>query len=345
MTRLEPLPATAPARPRPSPPRVTALLPGLAVTSIVVAVLMLVHHWLPQVSPLLLAIVVGAVVANIDTLPQRLQPGLQFSAKRVLRIGVALLGLQVTVGDIAGLGPGVLAVVVVIVAGGIAGTLWMGRLLGLSWTQRLLIACGFSICGAAAAAAVDGMIDAKDEELVTTVALVVVFGTLLIGLIPLLAGVFGLDARTGGIWAGGAVHEVAQVVAAGGAIGGGALTVAVLVKLARVVLLAPVLAVVGLRVRQQSRGRADAVAPPLVPLFVVAFLGFVVLRSTGTVPASVLGVAGVAQTALLTAAMFALGTGVRIAALRRVGPRPLVLAALSTVWVSAIALAGALLVG
>ncbi|MEU6558373.1 YeiH family protein [Nocardia nova] len=320
-------------------------VPGLALTAVATAAAVGIGRFLPTVSPLLIAIVLGAVLANIVHLPQRVQPGLQFSAKRLLRIGVALLGLQLTFSDILGLGPATIVVVVAIVVLGIGATMLMGRLLGIGWKQRLLIACGFSICGAAAAAAVDGVVDAEEEELLTAVALVVVFGTVMIGAIPLLSHVFGLDARTGGIWAGGAVHEVAQVVAAGGAIGGGALTVAVVVKLARVVLLAPVLAVIGWQVRRRETPAAGIRRPPLIPLFVLAFLAFAALRTTGLLPAAALDIAKTAQTALLTAAMFALGAGVRVATLRRVGPRPLVLALASTVWVAAVALAGALIAG
>ncbi|MEV5647484.1 putative sulfate exporter family transporter [Nocardia sp. NPDC052254] len=330
---------------RPAAITASAAAPGLALTALATAVALVIGRFLPTVSPLLIAIALGAVLANCVSLPQRVQPGLQFSAKRLLRVGVALLGLQLTFSDILGLGPATILVVVAIVVLGIAATMLMGRLLGLSWTQRLLIACGFSICGAAAAAAVDGVVDAEDEELLTAVALVVVFGTIMIGVLPLLSHVFGLDARTSGIWAGGAVHEVAQVVAAGGAIGGGALTVAVVVKLARVVLLAPVLAVIGWQVRRRDTPAAGTRRPPLIPLFVLAFLGFAALRTTGVLPGSVLDIAKSAQTALLTAAMFALGAGVQVATLRRVGPRPLILALLSTVWVATVALAGALIAG
>lgn len=322
-----------------------AAAPGLGLACAVMAIVLTINHYLPALSPLLVAIVLGAVLANVVALPQRLQPGLQFSGRRLLRSGVALLGLQLTFSDILGLGPVAIIVVVAIVGSGIGFTMWLGRFLGISWSQRLLIACGFSICGAAAAAAVDGVIDAEDEELLTALALVVVFGTVMIGVIPLLADTFGLDQHTGGIWAGGAIHEVAQVVAAGGAIGGAALTVGVVVKLARVVLLAPVLAIVGWQVRRTSPDRAAAKNVPLMPLFVLAFLGCAALRTTGIVPAGVLGPAKLLQTALLTAAMFAIGAGVRLTALAKVGPRPIVLAAASTGWIAAVALGGALLAG
>jgi uncharacterized integral membrane protein (TIGR00698 family) len=325
--------------------RAADLAPGLAVTAVATTAVLILGQFLHTVSPLLIAIIVGAIAANVTTLPSRLRPGLTFASKKLLRIGVALLGLQLVLGDIVGLGAGMVAAVVVIVTLGIVGTMFVGRLLGLSWTQRLLIACGFSICGAAAVLAVDGVVEAEEEEVVTAVALVVIFGTCMIPVLPLLASAMGLGEMDAGLWAGGSIHEVAQVVAAGGAIGGGALAVAVVVKLARVVMLAPVIAVVSVRQRRMTDKAANTKRPPLVPLFVLAFLACAALRTTGVLPAGVLAGAKLTQTAFLTAAMFALGAGVNIASLRRVGLRPFGLAAISTVWVAGIALTGVLIAG
>ncbi|MFC4605150.1 YeiH family protein [Rhodococcus kronopolitis] len=328
-------------------PATGAVLPGLALCAVATAVALGIGSLFPTVSPLLIAIVLGALAANLVHLPERVRPGLTFSAKKLLRVGIALLGLQLMFSDILGLGGGVIVMVVAIVGLGIAGTMFVGRLLGLSWTQRVLIACGFSICGAAAVAAVDGVVDAEEEEVLTAVALVVVFGTLMIPAIPLLATLLGLDESAAGMWAGGSIHEVAQVIAAGGAIGGGALAVAATVKLARVLMLAPVMAVLSMRQRSRSAGgpAVDAKHPPLVPLFVLAFLVCAGLRSTGLLPEALLDGAKFTQTALLTAAMFALGAGVHVATIRKVGARPFVLAAVSTVWVTSIALVGVLLLG
>ena len=343
-----------PVREMPAGPRMrsrfaaatTPLLPGLGLALVVTLLAMGVNRLMPTVSPLLIAVVVGAVLANLAPIPAQLRPGLTFSSKKLLRVGIALLGLQLMFSDIFGLGWGVIAMVVAIVGLGIAGTMFFGRLLGLSWTQRVLIACGFSICGAAAVAAVDGVIDAKEEEVLTAVALVVVFGTLMIPTVPMLARVFGLGETDAGMWAGGSIHEVAQVIAAGGAIGGAGLAVAAIVKLARVLMLAPVMAVLGVRARRMSAGAAtDAKRPPLVPLFVLSFVACAALRSTGVLPEELLHQAKLVQTGLLTAAMFALGTGVHVATIKKVGGRPLVLAAVSTGWVASIALVGVLLVG
>ncbi|MFF2388146.1 YeiH family protein [Agromyces sp. NPDC058104] len=336
--------------------RLRLLAPGLALCAVAAGLALAATLVLPMLSALLTAIVLGVLLRNLVPLSPRFEPGLAFAAKPLLRLGIVLLGLQLVLGDILALGPGMIAVVIAIVVGGIGATLLIGRWLGIGATQRLLIACGFSICGAAAVAAVDGVVDAEEEEVVTAVALVVVFGTLMIPLVPFVAGLIGLDDRQAGMWAGGAIHEVAQVVAVGGALGGTALGVAVVVKLARVLMLAPVMAVIGLQRRRAlatAEGghgadapgrRRTAKQPPLVPLFVVGFVVMVVIRSLGVVPPAVVAGAGVAQTILLAAAMFALGTGVRFSMFRRVGVRPFALAGASTVVVGGIALAGVALV-
>nr|WP_182346411.1 putative sulfate exporter family transporter [Tomitella gaofuii] len=341
-------------------------LPGLAVVAVCTGLAMLIGRFTPTVSPLLIAIVLGAVIANVVPLPQRIEPGLTFSAKRLLRVGVALLGLQLVVGDILDLGWGVIGLIVAVVGLGIVFGMWAGKLMGLTWTQRLLIACGFSICGAAAVAAADGVVDAEEEETITAIALVVIFGTLMILAIPLLTDLTGITDEQGGLWAGASIHEVAQVVAAGGAIGGGALAVAVVVKLGRVLMLAPVLTAIGLMRRRTDRAQAASVdtgtgagaeavdgaaggapaavkRPPLVPLFVIMFIVFVAISSTGILPDPVLSVGKTVETALLTAAMFALGTGVRVATMKKVGPKPFVLALVQTVFVAALSLGGVLI--
>jgi uncharacterized integral membrane protein (TIGR00698 family) len=330
--------------------------PGLAF-ALGAAVLALAVHWmLPGVSPLLAAIVLGVVVGNTWRLPAALEPGMAVAARRLLRLGIVVLGVQLSLRDIVGLGPGMVAVVVAVVAVGIGSTLWLGRIMGVPPMRRLLIACGFSICGAAAVAAVDGVVEAEEEDVATAVALVVAFGTLMIPLSPLLGALAGFDNRERGLLAGGSIHEVAQVVAAGGVIGGGALGVAVLVKLARVLMLAPVIAVIGWRRRAVARAGSGSGTgggsglgrvgrrPPLVPLFVVGFLVASLLRTGDVLPPALLHAAQTAQNLLLGAAMFALGCGVHVDRLRQVGLRPVALAALSTVVVSAVALGGVALV-
>lgn len=329
----------------PAPPlQRTSVVPGIVLAGAVAAAAMLLAGVLPGVSALVIAIIAGIAVANLATLPATLAPGVEFAAKKLLRAGIVLLGLQVALGDLLALGIPMLAVVVLVVTGGIAGTLALGRLLGVDKGLTLLVACGFSICGAAAVAAAAGVTDPEDEHeerTITAIALVVLCGTLMIAAVPAAAALLQLDPEQAGLWAGASIHEIAQVVAAGGALGAGALTVAVIVKLARVLMLAPVMAV--LSVQQRRQGAADGKRPPLVPLFVFGFLAMVLLRSVAPLPAPLLELGSLLQTALLAAAMFALGTGVKVRRLMQVGPRPFALAALSTLLVAALALGGVLL--
>ena len=330
--------------------RVRALLPGLVLCLAAAGASYGVSLLLPGVSPLIIAIVLGVLLANVVRLPAAASDGIDFSAKKLLRAGIVFLGLQLVLTDILDLGAPMLVVVVCIVAGGLLGTVLLGRLLRVPSGLSLLIACGFSICGAAAVAGAAGVTDPDDEaeeDTITAVTLVVIFGTLMIPLVPLLT-----NSETAGMWAGGSIHEIAQVVAAGGIIGGGALTVAVIVKLARVLLLAPVVAILSIRERRLSRTagepsqqRSSSKLPPIVPLFIIGFIAMVLLRSFIPLPDFVLTTGGLLQTGLLAAAMFGLGCGVKIRNLIKVGLKPFALAALSTLLVATIAYCGVTLAG
>lgn len=359
-----------------------SIWPGLLFAAAGVAVAYAVSAPFDMVGPMVAAIVLGVVVGNVARVPSVLEPGLAVASKRVLRIGIVVLGLRLSLHDVAGLGAGMILTVIAVVAGGIVTGVAIGRALGIGRRQRLLIACGIAICGAAAVAAVAGVLggradggkvsDGEDdgdrgrdggkaganaegagepglrESVAAAIALVVVFGTLMIALVPMLGHALGLTDMEVGMWGGASVHEVAQVVAIGGSVGGAALGAAVVIKLGRVLMLAPVMAVLGVVERRRIRaagGGGDVDLPPIMPLFVAGFLAMVAVRSTGVVPQGVLDAAGVAEQLLLGAAMFALGVGVRFSLIRRVGGAPVVMAAAATVVVAVIGLAGVLLAG
>ena len=166
--------------------------PGLLLCAVAVAIAMTVNVFLPGVSPLVVAIVLGIALTNVVRLPESTAPGLTLASKKLLRLGIVFLGLQLVLSDIVSLGAPMLVVIVCIVAGGIFGTILIGRLMKMRSAQVLLIACGFSICGAAAVAGVEGVTDSDEEDVVTAVALVVIFGTLMIPAIPLLGQLLGM---------------------------------------------------------------------------------------------------------------------------------------------------------
>lgn len=335
---------TAPAKSASSPAAASrsgtwrVLGPGLAACLVGGAISLLAAQVLP-VSALLIAILLGALWRNLFPVPDALAPGVAVASKRLLRIGIVLLGLQLSLSTILGLGAGVLAVVVASVGITFFASLLIGKWLGLELPQRLLIAAGFSICGAAAVAATEGTVKAKQEQVATAIGLVVLFGTLMIPLAPALGALVGFDEEATGMFIGASTHEVAQVVAAGGAVGTSALAVAVTVKLARVLMLAPVMAGVGLYMRHKHSVTADT-KPPVVPLFVAGFIVAMLVRTVGILPEPVLDVAALIQSFLLATAMFGLGLGVHLRTIFKTGGRSLVLAAAATVVIILVALAG-----
>jgi uncharacterized integral membrane protein (TIGR00698 family) len=202
----------------------------------------------------------------------------------------------------------------------------------------LLVATGFSVCGASAAVAMDAVSDSDEEDLTAAVALVTIFGGLAIFLFPLLQSTLGLSDPAFGIWTGASVHEVAQVVATAAAAGPPALSVATVVKLTRVLLLAPLIAAHTLRTRAR-RTPAVGTRPPVVPLFVLGFIGMIALRSTETLPTAVLEPAALLSTLLLAGALFGLGTTVHLPSLVRTGGRLMALGLASSMIAALVSLA------
>ena len=318
---------------------------GLALVAVGVVVAYGVHHFVATISPLVAAVGVGALLTNTGLHPDWARPGTHLAAKTLLRFGVVLLGFQLAVGEVLRLGGPGLAVVVLVVAVTFFGTQRLGRRLGVSPGLSLLIATGFSICGASAVAAMDGVSDADEEEVAFAVALVTLCGSLAIFVLPVLAGPLGLHGGAFGAWVGASVHDVAQVVATASGAGPASLKAAVIVKLTRVVLLAPMVTGVTLARRRPSNGNAPARQGPIVPLFVALFLAAAAVRSTGLVPAHALSLIKTTGTLSFAAALVGLGTGVHVAKLRRLGGRPLLLGLSAWALIAVVSYAGVRLVG
>lgn len=274
----------------------------------------------PVAGPLLIALLLGAVVANLVVVPDHWSDG----ARAALRWGVVLLGLKLPLDKALDMGWEAVVTVLVTIAATYTGTLAIGRRLGTDDDVTRLVAVGFSICGAAAIAAVEDAAGASRRAVATAVAMVTVWGSLMIALTPTAARLLGLGDRQSGVWIGSSVHEVAQVVAAA-SVAGGTLVVAVATttKLIRVALLAPMHMVVA---RSQDTGTV-----PRVPWFVVAFVAAIAVRSTDLLPAPALDLFNGISLFLLAVGMVGLGLGVRIATLWPVSWRVVLLSAGSTV--------------
>jgi uncharacterized integral membrane protein (TIGR00698 family) len=309
-----------------------SLAPGLGAAAVGTAVAFGVNSLLPAVSALTAAVVLGVAVGGF--LPGSVRAGLTWATKKFLRLGVVLLGLQLGLGELAGLGTGTVLAVVLTVLAAFGGTLLIARWIGVSSGLGLMVATGFSICGASAIAAMDSVTGTDKEDVATGVTLVTLYGSAAIALVPLVGTQLGFSPEHLGAWAGLSVHEVAQVVAAASPAGAAAVAVAVVVKLTRVVMLAPMVAAVSILQRRRGATTPDGKRPPIIPLFVLGFLAMMCLRSTGILPEALLSATQVLTTLLFAAALFGLGTAVRVGALLRTGRRGLALGAASTVLVA-----------
>ncbi|KQW06149.1 hypothetical protein ASC66_06305 [Leifsonia sp. Root4] len=330
-------------------------LPGVSLAASAALLSWAIHALIPAIPLLTAAVALGIIVGQIPAarhpLNGVLAPGLSVASKQFMRLGIVLLGLKLSLVDILGLGWLSIVMIVAIVLLTFVGTIGLGRAFGLPGHQPLLIATGFSICGASAIGAMSGVVKAKDEETATPIALVTLCGTLAIAVLPLLWHPLGLSNEQFGQWVGASVHDVGQVVATAQIAGPAALAVAIVVKLTRVLMLAPMVAVaagverrkhgaaVELATRTGGAAPEAAARPPIVPLFVAGFLAAVLARTLLPVPESVLEVADWVQTALLAMALFGLGSAVRLGELVRTGWRAIIVGLLSWALIAALAYA------
>lgn len=264
---------------------------------------------------ILLAIVAGMVVGNVRPVSERWKPGLTFASKTVLRTGVALLGFSISLDALAGLGVVPWLTVLGVIVVGVGLTFALSRRTGLSREHVMMIGVGCSICGAAAISAVESVLPKrKAEEFASAIAVIVVLGTAMIAVGPFVGLLAGWSPEQTGLFIGGSTHEVGQVVAAG--MIAKVVEIAVAVKLGRVLLLAPVVAIVG----YGSQDKPELAT--VFPLFVRIFLLAVLARSVFPIPAEALAAIAEAKNWLFAIAMFGLGTSVTSSSLVRAGLRP-----------------------
>ncbi len=312
----------------------------------------MVHGLVPVLPAMTLAVVLGVLTANLPWAGAftagRGRPGLDFAGKHLMRGGIVVLGLKVSVMDVLGLGWLALVLITGVVAASFGGTYLISRLFRLPPVTALLVATGFSICGASAIGAMAAVRRIKHVDTVLPVALVTLCGTLAIGALPLLIHPLQLTAPVFGAWTGASVHDVGQVVATAQTAGTAALGIAVVVKLTRVLLLAPVVAIAGAhqRLARQPDDSLESghVRPPVIPLFVLGFIAMVGLRSTGWLSDGWLEAGAVLQDILLGAALFGLGSAVRIRALLLTGGRALLAALASWLLIAVLGLGAAVLI-
>ncbi len=325
-------------------------LPGVALCLVITALATLVERVELYVTgqayleALVLAILIGLLVRTFWLPSKTWSPGIAFSAKILLELAVVLLGAAVSVRTVLALGPALLLGIAATVAITILAGYGICRWLRLRPRMALLIACGNSICGNSAIAAIAPVIGADAEDVAASIAFTAVLGVAVVLLLPLLVPVLQLTLTQYGVLAGLTVYAVPQVLAATLPIGALSNQVGTVVKLVRVLMLGPVVFVLAMLTSGLREGAGNRPKPgmpkihQLVPWFIVGFLLVLGLRSLNLIPVPMLGPIKTVSAVLTTISMAALGLGVDVRDLAKAGPRVCVAVTLSLLVLGVISL-------
>jgi uncharacterized integral membrane protein (TIGR00698 family) len=304
----------------------------LAARAIQTAEVRLFGH--PFVEAIVLAILLGTALRTLWTPGARWKPGIDLSARLLLEIAVVLLGASVSFRAVAAAGPALFAGIIMVVAFAIAASYGVSRALGLSRRLSMLVACGNSICGNSAIAAVAPVIGADEQDVASAIAFTAILGVIVVLALPLLIPVLGLSFFQYGVLAGLTVYAVPQVLAATMPVSAISSQIGTLVKLVRVLMLGPVVLALSLRRGRADRATASAgelavsgaeskrtARRPLVPWFILGFLALATARSVGLLSDGLVQPLAATAGLLTVISMAALGLGVDVRAVARVGGR------------------------
>ncbi len=314
---------------------------GISLCALIAIIsLLLVKLWPTLIlSPLILGVLLGLVIGNLTpaSFHSHIQHGLTLCSKPILRLGVILYGFRITVDGLLAVGWTGLSLSLFVTLTTLALGCYLGeKVFKLDKQTSFLTAMGAAVCGAAAVLAAELVARAKPHQTAIAVATVVLFGTILMLLYPLLyhLGFLFLSPWQYGFYTGASIHEVAQVLAAGEAAGEPAAAIAVIVKMTRVLLLAPILILAGLYFNAYYRAQSDNTAriPLYIPWFVFGFIFCIGLNSLNKIPVNVIALIQAFDLFLLTMAMSALGLNTRLKALKRLGLRPFYLGGVLVLW-------------
>ena len=318
------------------------LLPGLALTGAIAGTALALREipYIGLASPMILAIGIGIAIQNTSGTPAAAKAGISFSMRSILRFAIILLGLQLTAAQLLEVGGIGFAVIAATLLATFIFTTWLGRAMGIDRRLVELIAAGTSICGASAVIATNTVTRASDEDVAYAVACVTIFGSIAMFVYPLLGSVLQLDPHHFGLWAGASIHEIAQVVAATFQQSRDAGEFGTVAKLARVMMLAPVVITLGLLATRRARaiGAESGSAKVPMPWFAFGFVAMVILNSLVDVPHAAMSLIIPITTFLLTMALAAMGLETNIQKLRAKGLRPLLLGAAAFLFIAGFSL-------
>jgi len=294
------------------------------------------------ISPLVVGIVMGIFYANTlhNKVPSAWDGGITFSAKKILRFAIVFYGFRITFNQIAEVGlDGFMVSLIMLSTTFVLGTYLGYKVFKMDRDTSMLTASGASVCGAAAVLATEPVVKAQEHKTAIAVSMVVLFGTIAMFLYPVLytSGILDMSAREFGIYVGGTIHEVAQVVAVPASVPGlpqEAADAAVIVKMTRVIMIAPMLILLGIYLSYSDRKSGSEVGKVglVIPWFAVYFIGVAGFNSLALVPENIVSIINEIDTFLLTMAMTALGMGTRFSKFKGLGLAPLYTAGAMFIW-------------
>ena len=309
--------------------RVAGLGPGVAITAAVAAVATALGGLAPVVGAPVIAIVGGIALSLVRRPSARLQPGIAFSSKNVLKGSIVVFGSGLSLSQVLSTGGKSLPVLVGTLVTALAMAWLAGRLLGLRGDVLTMVGVGTAVCGASAIAATDAVIDADQADVSYAIATIFTFNVVAVLCYPTLGHLFGFSQHAFGLWAGTAINDLSSVVAASTIYGHAAATYGVIVKLTRTLAIIPIsLGLAGLRAwRRGQQGQPAAGGRVqlrrILPLFIAVFMVAVVANTLGLVPAGWHHPLSDLATWMITAALAAIGLSTDLSHIRRTGPRPL----------------------
>lgn len=290
-------------------------------------------------SPLIIGIVLGMIYGNTlkKNMPKEWLPGITFSSKKILRLAIVLYGFRLTFQNVVSVGLSAIIIDIIIITGTLVLGLLLGKLFKIDKETALLTGTGSAICGAAAILGMESVLNNKPHKTAIAVSTVVIFGTIAMFLYPMLYRneILNLTPEQWGLYTGATVHEVAHVVGAGNAMGDDISEVAVIVKMIRVMFLAPVLLIsvflITKRVKYTDNGAATGVKIA-VPWFAFGFIAVIGFNSLNILPSNIVAGINYLDTFLLTMAMTALGMETHLKKFKEAGAGPFILALILFLW-------------
>ncbi|OWZ84676.1 YeiH family protein [Natranaerobius trueperi] len=297
------------------------MVSGIVLTFLIAIIALTVNFIYSPISPVLIAVFLGIIIKNSAYLPKNTEPGIKYSAKKLLKLGIILLGVRLSFFDILNLGFSSLLIIIICILLALSLVINLSRFIGVPKKLATLIAIGTAICGNTAIVASAPVIKAKEEEVAFAVATITVFGLSAIIIYPLIGGFIGLTQVEFGTWAGTAINDTGQVIASGFLYGDKAGEVSTIVKLTRNIFLAPVVFLFSHLTVKNEASKEDIKVDytAIFPWFVVGFLGMALLRTTGILPETLISTISFLSDLLIVMALAGIGLGIQLSSLKGLG--------------------------